>query len=289
MLNTILKFIALVEASRPLLWLFSIVSAFSGMFMAFDGLPPLNLLLLVAVGVGPCITAALNLLNAIYDVEVDRISKPKRPLPTNRISRNMALTSTVLLYLMGIVIAYTLGFFPFIITLIGIALSIFYSIPPTRIKAKGGFSNILLSLGYTTICFVGGWSIFRSLSEIPWLILTFVTLQVAGANIVKDFVDYEGDKEMNVKTLPVKYGIKTTIRLMAPCFMGIYLTIPVFYISGYLNNLYLPITALILWGFYIIKSLDDDFSRKNREKIFLHAFLMSLFTEIAFTIAYVLS
>lgn len=289
MSNIASKLIAITEASRPLLWLFSITSAFSGMFMAFDGLPPLNTLLLVAIGVGPCITAALNLLNAVYDVEVDRISKPQRPLPTNRISKNLTLTTAILLYCVGVLIAYTLGFVPFIITLAGIILSIVYSIPPTRIKAKGGFSNILLSLGYTTICFMGGWSIFRHLTEIPLLILVFVTLQVAGANVAKDFVDYEGDKEMGIGTLPVRYGIKNTLKLIAPCLVGIYFAIPIFYFSGYFNGLFLPITVFSIWGIYIIKSLNDDFSRKNREKAFLHAFLMSLFTEIAFTVAYVLS
>jgi len=289
MSNFTSKFMAIFEASRPLVWLFSVASAFSGMFMAVKDLPPIHLLILVSIGAGPCITSAINLLNAVFDIEVDKLSKPKRPLPAKRVSVPLALVTALLLYAIGLIIAFSIGFWPFIITLIGIILSVSYSIPPVRIKARGGLSNFCLALGYTAICFTGGWSIFREIKEAPLLILLFVTLQVAGANVVKDFVDYEADKKMKIGTLPVKYGVKKSIILISPLFIGVYLAIPLFHFSGSLDWTYLPISLFFLWGIYILNSLTHDFSRKNREKVFIHAFLMSLFTEIAFTVAFILA
>ncbi|MEM3010798.1 MAG: UbiA family prenyltransferase [Candidatus Bathyarchaeia archaeon] len=282
------KIVAIVEASRPLLWLFSITSAFCGMFMAVKGLPPIPLLVIVALGVGPCITAAINLFNAVFDVEVDKLSKPNRPLPSGRIGAASVLASSLLLYFFGLVIAFMLGLVPFLLTLIGILLSISYSLPWIRIKAKGGLSNFALALGYTTVCFLGGWSIFRNIQEFPWFILIFVTLQVAGANVVKDFVDYEADKKFEIGTLPVKYGVEKSIVLISPLFVGIFLVIPLFCFLGSLAWRSLPLSLFSLWGFYILYSLKRDFSRKNREKAFLQAFFMSLLTEIALTTAYVL-
>lgn len=289
MSNFASKLVAITEASRPLLWLFSITSAFCGMFMAVKGTPPFPLLLIVALGVGPCLTAAINLFNAVFDVEVDKLSKPDRPLPSGRVDIASALASSLLLYLFGLIIAFMLGLVPFLLTLIGVLLSIFYSLPRIRIKAKGGFSNFALALGYTTVCFLGGWSIFRNIQEFPWLVLIFVTLQVTGANVVKDFVDYEADKKFEIGTLPVKYGVDKSIIMVSPLILGAYLAIPLFCLFGSLGWIYLPLTLFTLWGFYILYSLKRDFSRKNREKAFLQAFFMSLLTEIAFTIAYVLS
>jgi len=289
MSNLALKFVAIIEASRPLLWLFSITSAFCGMFMAVKGLPPIPLLLIVSIGVGPCITAAINLFNAVFDVEVDKMSKPKRPLPSGRIGTSSVLASSLLLYFFGLVIAFILGFIPFLLTLIGVAVSILYSVPWIKIKAKGGLSNFALAFGYTAICFLGGWSIFRSILEFPWLILAFVTLQVTGANVVKDFVDYEADKKFNIGTLPARYGVEKSIVLISPLIVGIYLLIPLLCFLRSLAWAYLPISLFFVWGLYILNSLTHDFSRKNREKAFLHAFFMSLFTEIAFTITYVLA
>jgi 4-hydroxybenzoate polyprenyltransferase len=283
------KLKAVVEASRPLIWLLSITSAYCGMFMAVKRVPPLHLLIVVAIGVGPCITVATNLLNAVYDIDVDRLSKPKRPLPTGRMSAASTLKIALLLYLLGLIIAFSLGFWPFLITLIGVIISALYSIPRTKIKAKGGFSNFSLALGYTAICILGGWAIFREIQEMPWLILVFLTIQDAGANVVKDFVDYEADKKFRFDTLPVKLGVEKSIMLISPFFVGIYLLIPLFYFLGYLGSIYLPISLFFAWGIYIIGSLFHDFSRKNREKIFLQAFFMSVLTEIAFTIAYVLA
>jgi len=289
MLNLTLKLAAFVKASRPLTWLFSITSAICGMVMAFRGIPPIHLILLVSVGVGPCITAAINLLNAVFDIEVDKLSKPDRPLPKGQISVFSTLAVSSLLYLIGLIIAFSLGFWPFILALIGVLLSILYSVPPVRIKAVGGLSNFSLALGYTMVCFVGGWVIFRSPLEAPWFIIFLATLQVVGANVVKDFVDYEADKEMKIETLPVKFGIKKSIALISPLFIGIYLVIPLFYLLGYLKSAFLPVSLFSIWGIYIIHSLIHDFSRKNREKIFIHAFFMSLSTEIAFSIAYLLA
>lgn len=289
MSNYASKLVAVVEASRPQLWLLAITSAFCGMFMAVKGLPPIHFLILVAIGVGPCISAATNLLNAIFDVEVDKLSKPGRPLPSKRIGVTSTLMAAFTLYFIGLAIAFVMGFWPFVLSLAGVVLTILYSLSPIRIKAKGGLSNISIAVGYVTICVLGGWSIFKGIHEAPWLVLIFLMLQDAGANVVKDFVDYEGDKELKIGTLPVKYGVEKSIIFISPLFVGIYLTIPLFYLSGDLERIYLPISLFFLWGCYILYSLRRDFSRKNREKIFNHAFFMSVLTEIAFTTAYILA
>jgi len=286
---TISKLKAVIEASRPLIWLLSITSAYCGMFMAVKGLPPIHLLIIVAIGVGPCITAATNLLNAVYDVEVDKLSKPNRPLPTNRVTIDTARKIALLLYAIGLVIAFFLGVWPFLLSLIGVAVSVLYSVPQARIKAKGGFSNFALAFGYTAICILGGWSIFREIHEAPLFVIAFLTIQDAGANVVKDFVDYEADALFGISTLPVKFGAEKSLIMISPFFVGLYLLVPLLYSVGHLSQVYLPISLFLLWGIYILSSLKHDFSRKNRERIFLQSFFMSVLTEIAFTAAYVLA
>src|SRR5438128_11165991 len=49
------------------------------------------------------LNAANNSLNQIYDLEIDRINKPKRPLVTGEVSIKGAWTFTWIMYVLGLV------------------------------------------------------------------------------------------------------------------------------------------------------------------------------------------
>jgi 4-hydroxybenzoate polyprenyltransferase len=62
---------------------------------------PLIGLLMAAV-----LNAASNALNQIYDLDIDRINKPHRPLPSGRLSMRAAWRFTAITYAVALVLAW---------------------------------------------------------------------------------------------------------------------------------------------------------------------------------------
>ena len=52
------------------------------------------------------LNAGVNALNQIYDLEIDRVNKPKRPLPSGRLSMRDAWSFTCVTYVIALVLAW---------------------------------------------------------------------------------------------------------------------------------------------------------------------------------------
>ena len=52
------------------------------------------------------LNAANNALNQIYDLEIDRVNKPQRPLTSGRLSIRDAWTFTWAMYVLALVLAW---------------------------------------------------------------------------------------------------------------------------------------------------------------------------------------
>lgn len=264
-------------------------TALCGMIMAVKGLPPVNLLIIVLIGTGPIITTAINLLNAIFDLETDKINKPYRPLPSGRLEIRYVAITAAILYAAGLLGALWLGFYPFIFAVFGLALSLAYSVPPIRLKNRGITANFALALGYSAVTFLGGWSLFEDVSKAPYIIVAFIIVQVTGANVVKDMGDYRGDKKLGIKTLPVRLGIINSAKAICPLVIGPYFAIPLFYTLEIFTWSFLIITVFAVWGIFMLSRLIKEPTEENCHRAFFHAFFMSLLTEFAFAFAYIFS
>ena len=83
------------------------------------------------------VNAASNALNAAYDVDIDKINKPYRPIPAGVLNKDEARSLAWILYLVTIwraatVFRLTYSFLVLLIMLITIA----YSMPPLRLKQR---------------------------------------------------------------------------------------------------------------------------------------------------------
>ncbi len=65
-------------------------------------------------------------LNDLFDLELDRLERPERPLPSGRLSRNEALGTTVLLFSIGTFCLSLLGTAPLVSGLILVLLIVLY-------------------------------------------------------------------------------------------------------------------------------------------------------------------
>jgi len=100
-----------------------------------------------------------------------------------------------------------------------------YSAPPLRIKRIPFFSKLLISLNSLILIILGFFIITGSIINFPWEItIVFLIGATAVANFI-DIKDYEGDKKVGVKTLPVILGIRKAKFLISLFFILTYLSV----------------------------------------------------------------
>ncbi|TFH03035.1 MAG: hypothetical protein E4H13_00075 [Calditrichales bacterium] len=205
-------FIALFKLSRPV----NVLIAFLTVVIAAElagGLTPLTNALLAAI-VAALITTGANVINDYYDIAIDRVNKPYRPLAAGVISQNMALNYFILVYFMAWAIAWTLGLPLFLIAVTISILLFFYSYKLKRTVLAG---NLTVSFATAMAFIFGGGAVFHYKQALfPALFAFFFHL---GREILKDVQDQEGDGQDGAITLPLKYGIKKSLLLMTIVFI----------------------------------------------------------------------
>lgn len=209
------------------------------------------------------VTGAGNAVNDYFDYKIDAINKPKRPIPSGRISRKNAGIYSLFLFIIGIVIAFFTNFLLGMIAFLSSLLMIYYAYD---LKRKVLIGNLGISF-LTGLCFVfGGIAVGEIITSI--YLGFFAFLMTMAREIVKDMEDVEGDKEEGARTLPIIYGMKTSSILAASFMIIASLTSPVLYFIGIFNILYLSVLFIAIVVFLIdAVSILKDQSFKNSAKV----------------------
>jgi 4-hydroxybenzoate polyprenyltransferase len=164
--------------------------------------------------------AGSNGLNQIYDLDIDRINKPLRPLPAGRLRVDEAWRFTLLMLAAGLGLAGLVGVQCLVMAASAALLTAGYSMPPLRTKRHWLAAALTIAIPRGTLLLVAGWSAVKSIARAePWLLGSVLGLFFLGATTTKDFSDVEGDRAEGCVTLPVRYGIQQAARLIAPFFI----------------------------------------------------------------------
>jgi geranylgeranylglycerol-phosphate geranylgeranyltransferase len=195
-------------------WGLLVLLVFSGGVYACNLKPGVDLGLFLAVLAAAALTGnGVYAINAVYDIEADKVNKPNRPLPSGRMTAQHALRYTYILMALGLMVAAAVTILlrnPLMIglwsifTLLGFA----YSKPPFKLKSRHVFGNLCFGFFVTLAAFIGMILTPQGITIIDLISYSFITLYIAGVVTMKDFGDYEGDKEYGDITLPVKVGRK---------------------------------------------------------------------------------
>ena len=212
-----------------------------------------------------CIAAAGNIINDIYDVDIDRINKPKRVLIGKSISEKNANYLFIILNVIGVGIGFylanTVGKANFAVLFVIIS-SLLY-IYASYLKAVLIIGNILVSvLVAMSLIIVVVFDILPILSpeisdlyspvyKIVFDYALFAFFLNFIREIVKDILDVNGDKNGEIKSLPIVLGKSRTIKIVFV--LGI---IAVATVTYYMYiNLYTNQIASFYFLFFIIGPL----------------------------------
>ena len=147
--------------------------------------------------------AGSNGLNQIYDLDIDRINKPDRPLPSRRLTLREAWGFTAVSLVIGLILAWTVNWQCFVLAAAALLLTACYSVPPLRTKRWGIPANLTVAIPRGFLLPVAGWSTVKTaaVSE-PWLLAVPLGLFILGASSTKDFSDIPGDRARS----PIRRG-----------------------------------------------------------------------------------
>lgn len=263
------KLSALIKLIRPLNFLITflsvivaaLISSEADAFFRFPG----QIKIIFFAALSAAFTASAGyVINDYFDVNIDKINRPVRPLASGIIKRNEAAVIYFFLFLASLALSCLVNIFALLIVLTASSLLFLYSYKLKKITLVGNFLIAFL----TGLAFVYGGIAVNNISNTVFPAI-FAFLINLTRELIKDIEDLEGDKKGRVLTFPGKYGISNTI-LLINCITGalIVSTFIPFVLKIY--KIEFTIIAAVIINpvlIYFIKSLNENLSLKNLHKL----------------------
>jgi geranylgeranylglycerol-phosphate geranylgeranyltransferase len=209
-----MTFPGLVAVMRPVNSLVAGLAAIVGYIVATGTLQPISLLLAPIVF---SITAAGNIFNDLCDLEIDRMNRPERPLPSGRVTPEAAGVLATTLFISGLVLSIFAGL-PCVI--IAVANSLLLLVYARTLKRTVLWGNAAVSYLSASIFPFGG-----ALAGLPAMVRTLplaglTFLAMLSRELLKDAEDVPGDSAAGARTMAVAHGVKKTAVLAYACAIG---------------------------------------------------------------------
>ena len=191
-----------LELMRPLNGLIALASVWAGGFISSGGLRPVSKLAITSVS-ALLILSSGNAINDWCDVEIDRINRPSRPIPSGRASRGGALALAVICAVFGIALSTLVSLPAFRLAFSALLLLFLYAfkLKGTPLMGNGvvaALTGLIFVAGGIAVGRVGG-------SLVP---AAFASLFTFAREVVKDMEDVEGDRKAGARTAPVVWGLR---------------------------------------------------------------------------------
>ncbi|NVM36440.1 MAG: geranylgeranylglycerol-phosphate geranylgeranyltransferase [Candidatus Lokiarchaeota archaeon] len=264
-----MKFKDTIGILRPINDIMGSLTVFIGILVTRTGISFDRIIINIILGVLTYffIAGSGMVINDIYDVEIDKINRPERPIPRGAITLSEAKYFYAGVFILGITISiihsiiYNLLFLNVIIaTFFGFMGWVYAKWG----KKSGFFGNIIVSISFS-IGFIYG-AVLNS-SIIPIYIYFFFLNSVFGLlsrEIIKGCEDIEGDKELGVNTLAIKIGLKRTPYISMIC---VFLSILFFILAAFtelINQLAFSIS--MIFGIVVVLYAAILMPKKNLDK-----------------------
>ena len=143
-----------------------------------------------------------NVINDIFDYQIDKINKPKRPLPSGKIKMNVAKVYAASLFVVAFFLSVLfLNTSQLVLVLINMVVALVYS---WKLKALPLIGNLFPSWLAASSFLFGG--LFVGINATVLLLFLMAFFANTGREIAKTIEDMPGDKKAGYKTLPLLLG-----------------------------------------------------------------------------------
>lgn len=166
---------------------------------------------------GFLISSYSMVVNDWYDLDVDRINNPNRPLASGRISLRTAAVYAAILLILGIATSLFTGLENFIIATVFAAIAWVYNYWGKKQILLG---NMMVAASVAIPYIYGGAAVGRIESLLLWFLALTSFLAATGREVVKTISDVEGDEARRVNSVARVYGSHAAAIVGGVLFLG---------------------------------------------------------------------
>jgi len=200
-----------VTLSLPLLGGFFVIQA-SLPEITFPTPNPLRtwlaLLALVLVNAGG------NNINSVFDIQIDAVNKPYRPLVKGILTRRLVGVFGATLLLLSILLSFLVNPTFLLWNSILVMTTILYSTPPIRLKRLLWINNLTQATARGILGVFTAWSVYSTVTKGALAMSLVLFSFILWSQTSKDIPDLLGDKMYEINTLPVVYGVDGAKKIM---------------------------------------------------------------------------
>ncbi|MBK9097656.1 MAG: geranylgeranylglycerol-phosphate geranylgeranyltransferase [bacterium] len=198
------KLTAIIKLIRPINFLITFISVIVAAVICLPD-KSLGINIFIAAFAASLVMASGNIINDIFDIEIDKINRPERPLPSGKISSRITIVLYFIFLLLSLIFTWLINLPAFLIVAVTNLMLYLYSKIFKRILLVG---NIVVALLTGLVFIFGGVVVGNpSVAIIPALFAFLINLI---REIVKDMEDVEGDRKADVITFPTKLGLQNS-------------------------------------------------------------------------------
>ncbi len=258
------KFRALLQLVRIDLVFGAGIFVVLGEILGLGGLPSMREALLGFL-TGFFVSGSANISNDYFDLEVDRVNQPGRPLPSGRVSVAQLWALSILFAATGLAAAALLA--PSVLALAAVAwlAAFLYNM---RLKEMGLLGNLTVASCVAMTAIMGG----AAVGSINGMVLTFAALAFLfdlGEEIAADAMDARGDEIRSSRSIASKKGRGYALRLSAGIFAVFIMATFIPFLMGWLGWTYLLliVAADISIAYFITRLIQSSSIEEGRAQI----------------------
>jgi geranylgeranylglycerol-phosphate geranylgeranyltransferase len=256
---------AIVAVTRPELTIASGLCVVTGEFLALEHLPSLTEGFMGFLA-GFSLSASAMTSNDYYDLEVDRVNNPGRPLPSGRITLTELVLLTIFLTIVGLVAAAFLGPFVLLFAIGTWSIGLLYN---WKLKESGPLGNALVSLSVALAFLFGGLIVGGLDRGMVWVFAVLSFLFNMSEETAGGVMDMEGDGARLTRSLARVRGREYAL-LISGLWMLLFILISfVPYLLGWLGAYYLGmiLVADAMVAFFFLKLAWSTTSEEGRRRM----------------------
>lgn len=263
---------AMVQLIRPELPAAAGICVVVGQAVALGKLPPLPM---IGWGflLGFFLSGSAMIFNDYFDLEVDRINSPQRPLPSGLLTQPEVIAYGGITAVIALAVALGIHPLAFVLSLVTWVMGFLYN---WKLKAAGLWGNLIVSSSVAMTFIMGGVSVGQAANPMVWTFGLIAFIFDLAEEIAGDAMDMAGDQKRASKSIAILYGKKTALRVSGLLFgvMIALTSLPMIWGETSLGYI-IPITVmdlfLIFFTYKLLKSISPQEGRGSMRGLYISA------------------
>ncbi len=221
------------------------------------------------------LSSSAMVFNDYFDLEVDRVNAPQRPLPAGLLTRSEAVVLGCLIALAGLAVAWSFQPLVLGLSLVVWLIGFLYN---WKLKAAGIWGNLIVSANVALTFIMGGIAAGQAWSGIVWAFGSIAFFFDLAEEIAGDAMDAEGDRKRASKSIAIRHGKQAALSISGALF-GLVVLLSCLPIAlgerdlGYLLPISITDLLIVFFTLKLLKSRTPVEGRRSMRAMYLAASL----------------